>query len=187
MKFRSIIAALLILGMSFNALSPRRAEAGLGLILVNFGDLLTGPLLLVAAAGTGGGAISLGISAYHSSGWKAAGRAILTVLAGTGAVILLDQDSPKYGEFLSLNAEQARELGLSKPEWNSYESERDLVNALREEVMVQVQSAMKENPQMDADEALRTTRALWQDQAHSSLSSQTIRAVEKIASKTLGS
>lgn len=161
--------------VSFTTLQPKPAHAVVGLATGNASVLVTGKTMSalgVLAFGIGAGTV---FTRHESIG--------MILLSGTGMVvtvaglILLDGGSVEFGH---LSVSQAKRLGLSHAEWQSYEEELGEANALLEDQLQARKAEFEETGTVSIQNAM----ADWRE-AGASVSPLTFSAMKKIAASTL--
>ena len=96
--------------------------------------------------------------------WPAINLAILGVVAG---VVMVDQKSNKL-EFNVLSVEKGLELGLSKVQFDSYNSDVEKLNLVTQEVAAEL-SDMKKPTDEDAREIYSQYETIFSQQTHQAL------------------
>ena len=180
-RFKKRLIAAAMAGVIFTSTvaMPRRAHALFS--AASYGQLTSVLLFSGACAGAAAGGISLVVRAWRSSGIEAFSLYVMGALSIFGAAILLDGHAQASGEFLPLDEERAGAIGLTTTEWAAYENELPLINALREETLLETQKAYP-NPEQVSDQALLDhVRDEWKNLTEGVLSVESFKAVEKIS------
>jgi len=186
MKKRANIFLALVLALNLFAttsIAPRRADAGWGLIIVSLAGssqastaLLSVPFFLGAV---GGGLTADAFLSNDSSVWSflVAGLCII------GGLYLLDGDSVASPlDLHPLSDEGAQRAGFTAQEHQAYEHELELINSVREEVMLrsELELSALAPPELNAARAARVVKAQWLELSQGLLSLEAVSAVEKL-------
>lgn len=174
---KSVAAGVGLLMLAQGALAPRRAQASFTF------QLATTVTWAIAMgwAGTSLGVVTINhlLELKNASTGKKVLRIAAAVLTGIGALILLDADGVGTDTgFVSLNANQARDAGLSGAEWRAYESERMEMAALAEQSVVDAERAVGSE---DPVRLIEAVRANWDRDSSLLLSVEAQAAATKIA------
>lgn len=185
--FQKKLTALTLAAAMFSAsstLAPRRAEASLGGLVISAGSGGAGSIIFfLGAAGAGAGAVELFKKGWNASGGKSFTSYLLAAAAALGAILLLDGDEARSSELQSISASDAARLDLTSSEWQSYEAELALVNALREEAIARTDGDLKDfeaKTALDIEIVARTLRSHWQSLSEGVLSVETQSVIQKM-------
>jgi hypothetical protein len=168
-----------------STLAPRRSEAAIGVLVATMGSNPVGSVIFfVGAVGAGAGSVSFFRKAWNSSGGTAFLNYLLSAACAFGAYLLLDGPNGKSGELQSLSASEAQGLGLTQAEWQSYEQDLALVNALREEALLRTDADFR-NFEIKTDADLQCVadqlRANWNVLTGGTLAPETLSAIQKMS------
>lgn len=188
---RFLAMALALSMVSSVGLTPRRAEAGWGLIFA----AVTGPGVgvinvgsLIFFSGSVGGmltALHLSKKAENGSAAKRVALYLVAGIAAVGALYLLDGESgmgESSANFAPMSETAASKLGLTQSEQGAFNSELPLINAVKEEVLLRTEREFYgvAASSLDAGLVANAVRMHWLDLAPHALSAEAILAVEKI-------
>jgi len=186
MRFKHSVAVLLLFCTALTLVPTRRSEAGIG-ILVSFSPgLVISPWMIpvyyvLAIAGFSTGVARWQSAQRDGSGWKTI-EALCMLTFGT---LMLSQDEAGAGpagmDFTHLNASEARRLGLTSAEWQAYESELPMLNAVREEVLLRADRSLGGGTlPLTREQVSDEIRSQWKSLSVQALSPDAIQAMEKL-------
>ncbi len=179
------MAASIFMGSS--VMTPRRSEAGIGLLVAALGgNPIAAGAFVLASVGAGAGAVHFFSKGWNNKGGKALVSYLISAAAALGAIYLLDSPSVESGEFKSLSEEDAQSAGLTQQERNSYEKDLPLLNSLREEVILLANREFKDSKAASVRDLERISgfiRVQWQELAGDSLAPETAAAIRKLGSR----
>jgi hypothetical protein len=178
------LAVAASLFMASSTLAPRRADAVLGLLVATLGgNPIASVMFFVGAVGSGVGAVHFFKKGWKNSGGDAFVSYLIAAACAVGAYVMLDGDDAQSGELKSMTAKDAEKLGLTQAEWQSYEAELPLVNALREETILRTNADLKDfavKSDADLEKVVTQIRAHWGALSEGVLAPETHSAIQKM-------
>jgi hypothetical protein len=176
------VAAALFTASS--TVAPKRSEAALGLLVGTLGgNPVASVMFFVGAVGSGVGAVHFFKKGWKSSGGEAFVNYLIAAACAVGAYVMLDSSDARSGELKSMNAEDAKKLGLTDAEWRSYEADLPLVNALREETIARTNADLKNlevKTAADLEKIVTQLRTHWQSLSEGAIAPETQSVIQKL-------
>ncbi len=185
-KRKLIAVALAVSVAGATILAPRRADAGLGILVTLAPDLVLSPAViplyyLLAVAG-GAAAVSK-LQEARASG--SALKYIQTVLIASFGLLMLDSKASGSMDFAPISDSAADRAGLTQAERVAYAAELPMLNAIREESFLRVETHF-ENTRPSLGEVADELRRQWRELSGQALSPEAASAMEKLASAAQG-
>jgi hypothetical protein len=180
---RTLAAALAITLATSSAIMPKRAEAGLGILVTSVPGLVLSPVFIpmyYLAAIAGGAATVDKFKEASQSGsfWKYMQAGFMA----TFGILMLESNSEGTMDFATIDEPAARKAGLSDAERAAYNSELPMLNAVREEVLLRTDQKFAHATSAPSIEQIADTiRSQWREVSVQALSPEAVSAMEKLS------
>jgi hypothetical protein len=180
-KRKLIAVGLAVSVASATSLAPRRADAGLGILVTLAPELVLSPVViplyyLLAVAGGAAAVSKLEEAKASGSTFKY----IQTVLIASFGLLMLDSKASGSMDFTPISDFTADRAGLTQAERLAYAAELPMLNAIREESFLRVDAHFK-NAHPSLGEVADELRLQWRELSGQALSSEATSAMEKLA------